>query len=152
MASLLEAIAKAACTSARKSTAYTDEKIYEVNQKLAHSADIMGGLETFTMHGKEIGNPIIVDDVAVYPANLKVSGDIGSNQITILIQGVDEDGEHEETVFLSKGETITIESTYPIMTISTQTAGAILEFEYTRDPSIALEKLIQAIISLGGII
>lgn len=150
MASLLEALAKTACASARKSKAYTDEKISIVEQKLNSSADIVEGLEGFTMEGKEIGNPIIVDDVAVYPAKLKVTGDIGSNSITVIISGIDNEQEHEETVFLSNGETLTIENTYPIMTISTQTDGALLEFEYTKDPSLAIEKLIQAIISLGG--
>ena len=50
----------------------------------------------------------------------------------------------------SDGSVDGVRSTYPSMTMMTDTAGAVVECNYNRDLNKAFEKITQAIISLGG--
>lgn len=55
-----------------------------------------------------------------------------------------------ETVSTSIGETVELASIAPIMTIATDKGGALISAEYIKDPNITIEKLTNALISLGG--
>lgn len=72
MASLMEALAKAACTSARKAKSYTDEKISKVNENFAASAGMVEGLEGYSMRGSKSGSEITIDDMRDLPSKVRV--------------------------------------------------------------------------------
>lgn len=55
-----------------------------------------------------------------------------------------------ETIVAKVGEEVELTSIAPNMTIWTDNAGAVVEAKYNKDTNIVIEKLIQAIISLGG--
>lgn len=63
--------------------------------------------------------------------------------------------EHEpyiegETITTTLAEAVELTSIAPNMTITTDNAGAVVEARYNKDVNIVIEKLTQAIISLGG--
>lgn len=55
-----------------------------------------------------------------------------------------------ETIITTPSESTELTSISPNMTIYTDNAGAVVEAKYNKDTNIVIEKLIQAIISLGG--
>lgn len=55
-----------------------------------------------------------------------------------------------ETITTAIGETVELAPIAPNMTITSDTAGALLSAEYNKDTNKVVEKLVQAIISLGG--
>lgn len=84
MASLLEALAKAACTSARKAKSYTDEKISKVNENFAASAGMVNGLKGYSMRGTESGQEITIDDMRDLPSKVRVKATLGTDQGSIV--------------------------------------------------------------------
>ena len=85
MVSLLEALAKAACASARKTKAYTDEKISEVNDKFEASAGMLEGLEGYSMRGSASGQEITIDDMRDLPSKVRVKATIGVEEEESLV-------------------------------------------------------------------